>query len=204
MNTHVRVSRRTFLRTTIVAAGALAAPGRIHAAAPSERIAIGMIGVGRQGTKVNLQQFLDSPNAQVVAVCDVDAWRLQNAKQLVEASYAAQSGQSYAGCAAFHDFRELLARDDIDAVMISTPDHWHVPAAVAAIKAGKHVACEKPLTTSLAHGRQLCSAAAASGLVTRTDSEFRSLPAMQQAVQAVHNGRIGELKRMVTHLATCS
>jgi len=87
-----------------------------------------MIGVGRQGRKVNLRGFLHSPEAVVLAVCDVDAWRLENARRDVEGFYASRkrSGR-YRGCTAHRDFREVLAREDIDAVMVSTPDHWHVP-----------------------------------------------------------------------------
>ncbi len=194
-------SRRSFLKRSAAAAMGVAAPmiapSRVFGAeAPSKRITVGMIGVGRQARYANLPQLLASSEAQVVAVCDVDSWRVAQAKSFVEEAYAKQSGTGYTGCATSGDFRELLARDDIDAVMISTPDHWHVPIGIAAAKAGKHFSCEKPLSTCIAHGRKLCEAAKKAGVVTRTDSEFRSLRIMQQAVECVRNGRIGKLQRI--------
>lgn len=191
-----RVSRRTFLKTGAALTGAavplILAAGVRAATKPNERITVGMIGVGRQGVLINLKQFLASEQARVVAVADVDAWRAANAKSIIDKHY----GDTGAGCAAFHDFREMLARPDIDAIMVSTPDHWHCAAGIAAAKAGKHVSVEKPLSTCVAHGRQLCEAVRKQGVVSRTDSEFRSLPAMWQAVQAVRNGRIGTLQHI--------
>ena len=120
-------TRRDFLQ--IAAAGAAFAgfAGQPRAAA-NNRITIGMIGMGRQAFDYNLKSFLKSPDTQVVAVCDVDRWRLDKAVADVETFYAEQKRSgSYKGCTSYKDFRELLARRDIDAVMISTPDHWHVP-----------------------------------------------------------------------------
>ena len=189
-----KCSRRTFLKGVGIAAAPFIAPARVFGAeSPSNRIAVGIIGAGRQSHHVNIPQFLKSPHAQVVAICDTDAWRLEAVKAQIEGHYANQAGQAYAGCATYRDFRELLARDDIDAVMISSPDHWHVPMGIAAAKAGKHFSVEKPLSTSIAHGRLLCEAAKRHGVVTRTDSEFRSLPEMWKAVECVRNGRIGKL-----------
>ena len=198
-------SRREFLRGASVSLAAAAAPAimpsRVFGAeAPSNKISVGMIGVGRQAFHTNMPQFLKSPNARVVAVCDVDAWRMRAAKKRVEKHYAKETGQRGKGCDTYADFRELLARDDIDAVMISTPDHWHVPAGLAAARAGKHFSVEKPLSTCLAHGRLLCEAAKKHGVVTRTDSEFRSLPVMWKAAQHVRNGRIGKLTHIDVHV----
>jgi len=194
-------SRRSFLKRSAVAAvgvaGPMILPSRVFGAeAPSNRITVGMIGVGRQARFANLPQLIALPDVQVVAVCDVDSWRVEQAKASVNETYAKQSGVTYEGCPTYGDFRELLARKDIDAVMISAPDHWHVPIGIAAAKAGKHFSCEKPLSTCIAHGRKLCEAAKAAGVVTRTDSEFRSLRIMQQAVECVRNGRIGKLQRI--------
>ena len=94
------------------------------------------------------------------------------------------------------DFRELLARKDVDAVMISTPDHWHVPMALAAIKAGKDIALEKPIGLSIAHGRVLADAAAKSKIVFRTDSNWRSEPELFRVASLVRTGKIGQLKRI--------
>lgn len=167
--------------------------------APANRIAIGMIGMGRQAMYANLMPFLSASDAQVVAVCDVDAWRLERARDKVEKHYAARAASgAFKGCTAYRDFRELLGRRDIDAVMISTPDHWHVPMAVAAIKAGKDVSCEKPLTRSIAEGRLLSDLAAREKRVFRTDSEFRSLAKMHRAVELARNGRLGKLHTIRT------
>ena len=193
------VSRRRFLGA--VAAGVAApyvvrssAVGAAGAVAPSERITIGMIGMGRQATYSNVRAFLSYKDTQVVAVCDVDAWRLANARKQVDTHYAKRAAAgAHKSCAACGDFREILARDDIDAVMISTPDHWHVPMAVAAAQAGKDICCEKPLTLSIAEGRVLADTVARYGRVFRTDSEFRSHWFFQRACQYVLNGRIGRV-----------
>ena len=104
------------------------------------------------------------PDVQILAVCDVDSWRLANGKQQVEEAYAkSQPSGSYKGCDAYKDFHDVLARKDIDAVMISAPDHWHVPMALAAMEAGKDVSLEKPITRSIGEGRKLSDAVQADG-----------------------------------------
>jgi len=197
-----RFTRRQFLRTTAALGTACAAPavlpasalGRDGAPAPSSRITVGMIGVGRQAKFYNLRQFLGMPDVQVVAVCDVDAWRLANARQQVEEGYAKSvPAGTYRGCATYHDFHEVLGRKDIDAVMISTPDHWHVPIALAAMAAGKDVSLEKPITRCVAEGRQLCTAATKYQRIFRVDSELRSYPHIVQAAELVRNGLIGRV-----------
>ena len=168
-------------------------PARMFGAnAPSNRVNVGMIGVGRQCVQVNLKQFLAMPDVRVTAVCDVDSWRLDNAKKQVDTAYGG------AGCKTFRDYKELLADKSIDAVMISTPDHWHVPISMDAIRAGKDVSCEKPLTRSIAEGRALADLVKKHGRVFRTDSEFRSVRTLHQAVELVRNGRIGQLKTIRT------
>jgi len=127
----------------------------------------------------------------------VDKWRLDKAVQEVEKFYAAKKASgAYKGCAVYKDFRELLARDDIDAVMISTPDHWHVPMAVAAAKAGKDIALEKPITLSIDEGRLLSDTVRRYGRVFRTDSEARSQWFFHKACELVRNGKIGKLHTM--------
>jgi len=200
MSSLSRVSRRRFLGMM----GAMAAPAIVPASvfganAPSERIGIGMIGMGRQARYANLKPFLHSPETVVLAVCDVDAWRLANARADVEKHYAAQTRSgAYKGCATYVDFRDLLARADIDAVMISSPDHWHVPHAIAAVRAGKDISVEKPLTLSIAEGRALSNEVRRYARVSRTDSEFRSIGYMRRACELVLNGRIGKLKSIRT------
>jgi len=173
--------------------------GRGGAVPPSDRVNVAMIGMGRQAVQVNVVQLLGMPDVQVVAVCDVDAWRLQNAKRQVEQAYAQKAPTgSYTGCLAYNDFREVLANRSIDGVMISTPDHWHVPISMEALEAGKDVSCEKPLTRSIGEGRQLSDLVTKLQRVFRTDSEFRSLDNFYRAVELVRNGRIGKLKTIRT------
>lgn len=203
MSSQQCVPRRRFLKGALTAtAAAWAAPAIVPAHVlggqtppPSERITVGMIGVGRQAFLVNLKkQFLAMPDVQLVAVCDVDAWRLNNAKQTIEQAYAkSRPSGTYTGCAAYVDYQDLLARTDIDAVMISTPDHWHAPMALAAFEAGKDVSLEKPITRTIAEGRRISDAAAARGRVFRVDSELRSTKGVHQAAELVRNGRIGKV-----------
>src|ERR1039458_9099499 len=137
MNRLLPLSRRAFVCGT----APLFLPASVFGQkAPSNRITVGVIGVGRQTVTVNLKQFLAMPDVPVVAVCDTDARRLANARQQVEASYANPTASGvYKGCKTFRDSNQLLADEGIDAVFIGTPDHWHVPLSVAAIQAGKDV-----------------------------------------------------------------
>ncbi|HMJ88941.1 MAG TPA: Gfo/Idh/MocA family oxidoreductase, partial [Candidatus Acidoferrum sp.] len=167
--------------------------------APSNRIAIGFIGTGRQAVYANIPGFLREADAQAVAVCDVDPWRMDLAHKTIEDFYAKQKPSgAFKGCATFRDWRELLARKDIDAVMISTPDHWHVLMAIDAVKAGKDVACEKPLTRNVTEGRALADLVAREKRVFRTDSEFRSNTTFHRVASMVRNGKIGKLQRIIS------
>ena len=200
------VSRRSFLRGAgLFAAGAAIGfptiiPSKVFGSdAPSGKINIGMIGCGRQAIGVNLSPLLSNPMSQVVAVCDVDSWRLENGQKKVEEHYGKQKDSgSWKGCKAYSDFRELLASKDIDAVMISTPDHWHVPMAIAAVRAGKDVSLEKPITRYIDEGRILATEVSRHKRVFRVDSEFRSLEAFHRAAELVRNGFIGKLHTMRT------
>ncbi len=182
------MNRRNFLKTAGLLAAPMILPSRLWGAdAPSNKIRIGVIGTGRQATYSNTPAFLASDDCVVVAACDVDSWRLANTVKMVDNHY----GKS--GCKGYGDFRELLARPDIDAVMISTPDHWHVPIAIAAIKAGKDVALEKPITRYINEGRILANLVAQHKRVFRVDSEFRSNAHFHKAVELVRNGYLGKL-----------
>lgn len=183
------MNRRNFVKLAgLFAAGPLLLPRRILGAdAPSKKIGIGMIGMGRQAYNSNLQPFLKSADCAVTAVCDVDAWRLEQGLQAVEKHDGKRTAKGY------RDFRELLADPNVDAVMISTPDHWHVPMAIAAVKAGKDVALEKPITRYINEGRILANLVAKHKRVFRVDSEFRSLEPMHRAAELVRNGRIGKV-----------
>lgn len=186
----VLISRRDFLKRTALAAAPVALAGTtmvpssvLGAAAPSNRITIGCIGLGSQGVW-NMQGLMSKPQAQVLAVCDVDANHLERAQRT-----AGLDEKS-----AYTDYRELLARDDIDAVVVSTPDHWHVPISIAAAKAGKDIYCEKPLTLTIAEGRALCSTVERYGRVFQTGSQQRSDSRFRFACELVRSGRIGKLQ----------
>lgn len=194
--------RRDFIKSaTLGTAGIFAVPIILPSylpgkKSPANRINVAVIGIGRQTVNPNIPQFLKSENAQVVAVCDVDKWRLANGQKQVNDYYSQQKGFTYKGCDAYGDFREVLLRKDIDAVMIATPDHWHVPVAIEAARAGKHISLEKPISTCIEHGRQLVKAIKKYGVITRNDSEFRPLPKFSRAVELVRNGRIGKIQRI--------
>ena len=196
------LSRRSFLRRAAGAAGAVGVPwmvpgsalGADGSIAPSERITIGMIGVGRQVVAYNLPFFLDAPDAQVVVLCDVDRWRLElESERLVKIYGGEVLRRKVENVAKTQDYREVIGREDVDAVMISTTDPWHVPMSIEAAEAGKDVCCEKPLTRSIGEGRRLADAVKRHGRVFRTDSEFRSIAQFHRAVELVRNGMIGQL-----------
>lgn len=160
-----RLSRRLFLRAT---AGALAAPQLVPAHllgadAPSNRIQVGFIGTGDHGTSWNLRRYLQFKDARVRVVCDVDRTRMRHAKDIVDEQYLDKD------CAMAGDFREVLARPDIDAVMISTPDHWHTLMSVLALRAGKDVQCEKP-TLTLSEGTLLIDEVRKRGRIFQTST----------------------------------
>ena len=209
MRPNSKSTRRRFLVQTLTAStSALALPHLIPASAlglgesvaPSNRITVGMIGVGRQVLAYNLPFFMSQPDCEVVALCDVDRWRLEVTEERTASYYGEKKNRcpKIPKCPKYVDFREVLDRKDIDTVMISTPDHWHVPMSVLAIKAGKDVSCEKPLTRSIAEGRMLSDLVTQHKRVFRTDSEFRSLPQFHRAVELVRNGRIGKLHTIRT------
>jgi predicted dehydrogenase len=190
-----RLSRRNFLR------GAAAAPFvltgiRAGADKASNRITLGFIGPGTQG-RYHLGAHLGDPGVQVVAVCDVEPTRREDAKKKVEAKYAEEMKKgTYKGCDAYVDFRELLARKDIDAVVIATPDHWHAIPCVEAAKAGKHIYCEKPLTHTISEGRKIVDAVKKADVIFQTGSQQRSEFSgyFRKAVEHIRNGGIGKIK----------
>jgi predicted dehydrogenase len=164
---------------------------------------LGIIGTGNQGTN-DLRSFLADERVQVVAVCDVNRegpgyWNggvagRDPALRLVESHYAeAKASGTYHGCAAYVDFRELLGRDDIDAVEVCTPDHWHAIPVIAAAKRGKHIYCQKPLSLTVVEGRLMSDAVRAAGITFQTGSQQRSDANFRKACELVRNGRIGQL-----------
>ncbi len=193
-------TRRRFLRDTLLGTTALAAapsfvaPHVLGQNGPNSRIGVGFIGMGRQAYHANLLPFLVSPETQVVSICDVDRWRAERGTKRVEDHYSARRPQGYRGCLTSSDFREVLAREDIDAVVISTPDHWHAVMAVAAARAGKHVALEKPISLSIEQGRAIANAMSQHHRIFRTDTEVRTSKDFRQLRQIVLTGRIGAVK----------
>ena len=185
------VSRRDFLKGSALAAGAAIVwptivPSSVFGTnAPSNRITMGCIGTGGQGSG-NMRGFNAKSGCQVIAVCDVDAGHRESARKRV--------GLDPKSC--YNDFREVLARNDIDAVSIATPDHWHVPTSIAAVCAGKDVFCEKPLTLTIAEGRTLVEEVKRYGRVFQTGSQQRSGSEFRKACELVVNERIGKLHTM--------
>jgi predicted dehydrogenase len=142
----------------------------------------------------HLRNLLQRDDIQVLAVCDVDTTRREDAKRRVEAAYAKKAGTGTAAtCAAYNDFREVLARKDIDIVLIATPDHWHAYIAIAAVKAGKDVYCEKPLTHNVREAVELVKAVRATGRVFQVGSQQRSSKEFRVAAELVRNGVIGRV-----------
>jgi len=194
-------SRRAFLGRAAAAAGAaLAAPIVVHSSVlggtpPSGRVRLGHIAVGGQGGGL-LGGFMGLPMAESVAVCDPIPQRREAAASNVDRSYSGRAERgSFKGCKAYGDFREMLARDDIDAVVIATPDHWHVPAALAAVKAGKDVYVEKPLGVSVAENKALREAVHRYGAVFQYGTQQRCFSThCGFACELVRNGYIGQLK----------
>ena len=193
-------SRRSFLNRARLVATAAAAPlvlpARIlGAGAPSNRVTLGHIGVGGQGGGL-LDGFLGLPQGQSLATADPLKSRREGAAVRVNRQYAAAAGQgTYKGCKAYNDFRDLLARDDIDAVVIATPDHWHVPIALAAVRAGKDVYVEKPLGVSMEQDKALRAAVHTHGAIFQYGTQQRSFNThCAFACELVRNGYLGELK----------
>jgi predicted dehydrogenase len=186
-----RTSRRTVLKAAgaafvfpaIIPSSARGADGTV---APGNRIALGFIGTGDHGRNVNIRNFLVNADAQAVAVCDVDPVNRDAARDMVSKKYGNND------CATYKDFRDVLARADIDAVMISTPDHWHVPIAIAAAKAGKDIECEKP-TLAIREGRILCETMKRYGRVFQWSTEDRAVDVYHRMCELVRNGRIGKV-----------
>ncbi len=154
--------------------------------APSDRIVMGAIGTGGQGRGI-MNAFMGFDDVQMVAVCDVEKRRLNAVKESVDKKYGNQDCQQYG------DFRELVARDDIDAVTVTTPDHWHALCSVAAANSGKHVYCEKPLSNSIGEGRAIADAVKKNNVKLQTGSHERSGENARFAAELVRNGRIGKL-----------
>jgi predicted dehydrogenase len=198
MNDSAPISRRTFVGQSALAAAAAPffvsarALGREDQPAASDRLALGFIGMGRQNFG-HLGRFLNRQEVQVVAVCDVDTTRREEARSRVEKKYGEGQRSEYKGCAGYNDFRELLARDDIDAVVIATPDHWHAIPVIEACKAKKDIYCEKPLSLTINEAKLMIDAVRKYDRVFQTGSQQRTEydGKFRTACEYVRSGRIG-------------
>ncbi|HEV2391707.1 MAG TPA: Gfo/Idh/MocA family oxidoreductase [Verrucomicrobiae bacterium] len=194
------LNRRHFLTRTLQAGALLAAPQIVRGAvlgmdggvAPSDRIVLGGIGIGHRGT-YDLGCFLEEPDVQFVAVCDVKAERREAVKRKADDKYGNQD------CAMYRDMRELLARKDIDAVLIATGPNWHATAATLAANAGKDMYCEKPCTKNIVQSLALAATIRRTGRVFQAGTQRRSLPNFAFAVDLARRGKLGKLKTVYAH-----
>jgi len=201
MNRVAKISRRSFVKTAAGAAAAVGFPTIVPASvlgqmAPSKRINVGAIGVGRISRVHDLPGIWQYDDARIMAVCDLDANRVEEGKALINDVYAKKAGKPYDGVTGYHNYHELLANKDIDAVVISTPDHQHAITACAAVKAGKDVYLQKPASLTIAEGRYLSNTVQASGRILEIGSQQRSTVQFRYAAELVRNGRIGELQHV--------
>jgi predicted dehydrogenase len=204
------ISRRKFISTTAkTAAFATVAisgfptivPARVLGKySPSNRINVGAIGTGRISRTHDMPGVWQYDYAQIVAVCDLDTKRAAQGKELVNKYYSEKLGKPFDGVKEYHDYRELIANKDIDAVIISTPDHWHAAIAVDAARAGKHIYLQKPASLTIAEGRIMSDVITASGVKFQIGSQQRSSEQFRYAAELVRNGRIGDLKKVYVGL----
>lgn len=200
MSSRVSWTRREFMsRGAAALSAAVAIPTFVRstafgAAAPSNRITMGMIGMGGQ-MGGHFRAMLGRSDVQVLAVCDVDRRKREEAKAQTESAYAeAMPSGAYKGCDAYLEYERVCERPDIDAVLIATPDHWHAAISLAAIKAGKDVFCEKPMTLTIREGRLVSDACKQYGTIYQVGSQQRSEWAFRTACEIVRNGWIGKVR----------
>ena len=193
-NSHTRSTRRTFLKSvavglTVVRSSAL---GNASRPAASDRIVVGMIGCGKMANDYHIPSLLGLNDVQVVAVCDVDRSRRQHAKGRVDSKYGNTD------CHITEDYRDIVARDDIDAVCIATPDHWHAIPILDACRAGKDVYCEKPLTLTLLESKLCIAAVKTNHIIFQTGSQQRSsvFGPFRRAVEIIRSGRLGTIRKV--------
>jgi predicted dehydrogenase len=192
-----RLTRRDFVKSAALACGALAAPnfipasalGRDGAVAPSERIILGAIGIGPRG-RHDLTAMLDEPDVQFVAICDVQKSRCEIVKKMADNKYGNTD------CVMIRDMRELLARPDIDAVLIATGDHWHALASIMAVKAGKDVYSEKPCGITIGQCQALDNTVRRYGRVFQAGTQRRSISNFQFAVHLARTGKLGKIRTL--------
>lgn len=203
MNQPACSSRREFLRKSAAAGAVLAAPwvdparlpGNEEAIAASEKITLGVIGIGPRCT-YDLKAMLALPDVQCVAIADVQASRRDAGKALVDRHYGNRD------CALYRDLRELLDRQDIDAVLIATGDRWHATASIMAAEAGKDVYSEKPCGLTIGYCQELAETMRSTGRIFQAGTQRRSVPNFQQAVQLAHSGKLGKIHTVYASVYT--
>ncbi len=196
------ITRRAMLRRAVGAAAAVgAAPYIIPSSAfgadgpaPSQRITMGAIGQGGRG-RHDLAALMALDDVQMLAVCDVQASKRDGAKKAVDERYGNSDCQTY------RDLRELLTRDDIDAMLVATGDNWHSSAAILVAKAGKDMYCEKPMSVAVTEGRALCNAMDRYGVIFQCGTQRRSVPRFKYAVELAQTGKLGELQEVYAEKA---
>ena len=190
------ITRRDFIKkATAFAVGAPAViASSLGRAAPSDRITMGIVGPGIRARQL-LGPFWRHPDTQLVAVAEVSTVRREDARDRIEKRYAREKkAGTFKGCAMYNDFRKLLARKDIDAVIIATPDHWHAIQAITAAKVGKDIYCEKPLSLTIREAREMVKAVRKYKPVFQTGSQQRSDANFRRACELVRSGRIGKVR----------
>jgi len=197
-------ARREFIKTAVAGMGVASLslrgfPTIVPASvmgklAPSNRINVGAIGTGRISRIHDLPGVWKYDNARIMAVCDLDSKRMEDAKSLVNGYYSQKTAKTYDGVAGYLDYRELLKNKDVDAVLVSTPDHWHALISIAAVEAGKDVYQQKPASLTIVEGRALSDAVHRSGRIFQMGSQQRSSVQFRYAAELIRNGRIGQLK----------
>jgi predicted dehydrogenase len=203
--TNKKQTRRTFLSNSFKASAILALPSIVPASvfgknAPSNRINVAAIGTGRISRIHDMPGVWKHDFAQIMAVCDLDAKRANDGKKLVNDFYTKRDNKPFDGVKVYTDFRELLLNKDIDAVLISTPDHTHAMIGAAAAKAGKHIYMQKPASLTIAEGRVISNVVQKSGVKFQIGSQQRSSEQFRYGAELVRNGRIGDLKTVYVGL----
>ena len=195
------ISRRKFLKTAASAAAIASFPTIVPSSvfgqyAPSKQINVGAIGVGRISRVHDMPAILKVDTARIIAVCDLSTDRVAQGKLFVNDFYTKKNGKPYDGVTGYSNYRDLLANPEIDAVVISTPDHQHAIVAAAAVRARKDVYLQKPASLTIAEGRYLSDVVQSTGRILQIGSQQRSWKQFHRACELVRNGRIGEVKHV--------
>jgi len=207
-----KLTRRSFVKGVAAVSTAIALPTFIPASAlgleegkpaPSERLTMGFIGIGKQSSG-HLNRYSGRPDCVVLAVCDVHGGRRDRAKNAVEEKYKKLERKDYKACDAYIDYREVLSRKDIDAVVIGTPDHWHTTLIVEAAKAKKDIYCEKPLTLTIRESMLAIAAVRKHNVILQTGSQQRSDGPFREVCEYIRSGRLGAIKEVYVGIGTSS